>query len=148
MSSKYTEGSQIKNFQSFQTGDRACQLSFIKLLAQKSHPYYFDEGKQLLCDEYFKPDYKGIPIIEEDCNFVSQENTPHEDNILINKKLILLVARLGGGKTIAIQRLIQQKIYKRILFISPRTSFSYFVAKEFGLTVYLDMNAICIVINL
>ena len=98
LSSKYTQGSQIKNFQSFQTRDRAYQLSFIKPLAQKSHLHYFDEGKQLLYDEYFKPDYKGIPIIEEDCNFVSQENTPHENNILINKKFILLVARLGGGK--------------------------------------------------
>ena len=141
LSPKYTQGSQIANFPSFQTGERAYQLSFLKTLAQKAHPFYFDEGQRLLYDEYLKPNYTGMKIIDEDCEFVSQEDTIHENNILINKKLILLVARLGGGKTIAINRLIQNRNYKRILFVSPRTTFSYFVAKEFGLTVYLDENA-------
>ena len=140
LSSKYTLGSQIQNFSSFQTGERAYQVSFFKRLAQKAHPYYFDEGQRILHQEYLQPNYKNMRIVEEDCEFVSQEYTIHENNILSNERLILLVARLGGGKTVAIKRLIEEKQYKRVLFISPRTSFSYFVAEEFGLSVYLDTN--------
>jgi hypothetical protein len=141
LSKKYTVGRQIDDCNNPRKGEGASNLSFLKLLAQKAHPNYFDEGLLLLHESYLKPDYKGMNIIEEDCEFVSQENTIHENNILIDKKLILLVARLGGGKTTAINRLIKQKNYKRILFVSPRTSFSYFVAEEFGLTVYLDRGA-------
>ena len=133
LSAKYTLGRQVEKFHSFTTGDRAFQLPFLKSLAQKSHPQYFEKGLQML-DEYLKPDFGDIRIVSEYCEFVSQDS----DNILAPEKLVLLIARLGGGKTQAIKRLIREKNYKRVLFISPRITFSQFVAKEFNTSFYLD----------
>ena len=138
LSLKYTRGEQVDRFATFLTGTRAFGLPLLKALAKKAHPGYFDVGLAML-NEYFKLDYRGIRIIEEDCEFVSMDS----NNILSVEKLLILIARLGGGKTQGIKRIIKENNYKRILFISPRISFAQFVAshKEFDLTLYNDEGA-------
>jgi len=133
LSQKYTLGRQVDKFHTFRTGDRAFQLPFLKDLAKKAHPAYFDEGLAMMA-EYFKPNFNEIHTIKETCEYVSMDS----DNILSPEQLLLLIARLGGGKTQAIKRLIQHHNYKRVLFVSPRITFSQFVAKEFNTTFYLD----------
>ena len=133
LSKKYTMGSNIDKFHTFITGERAFQLPFLKELAKRSHPAYFEEGLQMM-EEYLKPNFLDIRIISEDCEFVSMNS----DNVLAPEKLVLLIARLGGGKTQAIKRLIREKRFKRVLFVSPRITFSQFVAKEFNTSFYLD----------
>ena len=133
LSSKYDLGRQVDKFHTFRTGDRAFQLPFLKDLAKKAHPEFFDEGLAMMA-EYFSPNFSQIRTIKEDCEYVSMDS----DNILAPEQLLLLIARLGGGKTQAIKRLIQHHNYKRVLFVSPRITFSQFVAKEFNTTFYLD----------
>ena len=133
LSNKYTVGRNVDRFHTFLTGDRAFQLPFLKDLAKQSHPGYFDKGIGMLSD-YFKLDFKDIPILTESCQYLSMDSK----NIFSQEKLMLLIARLGGGKTQAIKKLIHKNKYTRVLFVSPRISFSQFISKEVKTALYLD----------
>jgi hypothetical protein len=130
----------IISISKFTIGENSYGLPYLKKLAKEAHPEYFDEGLELL-EQYFKPDYKDIRIIKEDCRYLSLANSPHENNIFAREQLILLRAHLGYGKTTAILRLIERNEYKRVLFLSPRITFSQFISTEFGTEFYLDENA-------
>ena len=83
---------------------------------------------------YFNPNYNNIRIIEEDTQYISSLNKT------IQEKLIILKAQLGGGKTTSIIRFIKDHNYKRILFVSPRITFSQFISSEFNTAFYLDKD--------
>lgn len=87
-----------------------------------------------MLDSYFNPDFSNIRIIEEDTKYLSSLNKN------ITEKIILLRAQLGGGKTTAIKKFIKENYYKRILFVSPRITFSQFISTEFETEFYLDEN--------
>ena len=134
-SSKYlskTGGKFIRNFDKFLLGKQCLKLPYLKQLAKESHPEYFDEGIIRL-DQYFNPNCDGIRIIEEDTQYLSSLN-----KIFLIEKIILLRAQLGGGKTTAIKKFIEQNNCKRILFVSPRITFSQFISTEFDTKFYLD----------
>ena len=134
LSSKYlsqTGGKFIKNFNNFLLGKQCLKLPYLKQLAKESHPEYFDQGIELL-DEYFHPNYDGIKTIIENTQYLSSL----DENI--KEKIIILRGQLGGGKTTAIKKFIQINEFKRILFVSPRITFSQFISTEFDTEFYLD----------
>ena len=134
LSSKYlskTGGKFIKNFNNFLIGKQCLKLPYLKQLAKECHPEYFDQGIELL-DEYFHPNYDGIKTIEENTQYLS--SLDHN----IKEKVIILRGQLGGGKTTAIKQFIQDNEFKRILFVSPRITFSQFISAEFDTQFYLD----------
>jgi hypothetical protein len=127
----------MEAFEKFLTEGQIFNISTLKRLAKKSQPDFFKTGDELF-RTYFDLDLENIKIIEEKCDFVSQEGTTDANNILDDNKFIILHAYLGRGKTTAIKRLIKEKNYKKFLFISPRVSFSLFISQEFGIDNYTD----------
>ena len=91
-----------------------------------------------LIEKFFKLDLHGFRVIEEDCRYVSMEGTPYQNDIYSPEKVIILDAYMGVGKSTAMKRLANH--YKRILILSPRVSFSAFMAKEFKTAIYLDVQ--------
>ena len=102
---------------------------------QVYHPEYFDEGIIRL-DSYFNSNYDGVRIIKEDTKYLSSLNKN------ITEKIILLRAQLGGGKTFATKKIISENTFKRILFVSPRITFSQFISTEFNTQFYLGEDVI------
>ena len=138
LSTKYTQGRTVKQFNIFNKKDtRPFNLPFLKRLAKEANPEYFDMGLSHL-KNYFNPDFKNIKIITEDCDYVSQQNTIYENDIMAEEEIILLKAHLGKGKTQAILRLINTEKYKRILVLSPRIAFGRFISNEFNTEFYLN----------
>ena len=136
LSSKYlskNSGRFINNFDNFLLGKQCLKLPYLKQLAKECCPDFFDEGISLM-KSYFNPNYNNIRIIEEDTQYISSLNTT------IQEKLIILKAQLGGGKTTSIIKFIKDHNYKRILFVSPRITFSQFISTEFDTAFYLDKD--------
>jgi signal recognition particle GTPase len=103
-------------------------------------PPIVNSKSEMWLNRYFNPNYDGIKIINEDCCFVSDiKNQQHCNNIFSEESVIILQAFLGKGKTTAIKRIMPQ--YKRVLFVSPRRTFSRFLCKDFGASCYLDWTA-------
>ena len=143
LSSKYlskNDGRFINNFDNFLLGKQCLKLPYLKQLAKECCPEFFDEGISLL-KSYFNPIYNNIRIIEEDTQYISSLNTT------IQEKLMILKAQLGGGKTTSIIKFIKDHDYKRILFVSPRITFSQFISTEFNTAFYLDKDEILIQID-
>ena len=136
LSNKYhskTGGKLISRFNSFLLGKQCLKLPYLKRLALESHPEYFDESISRL-NNYFDPCYDGMRIIKEDTQYVSSLNSS------IKEKFILIKSQLGSGKTTCIKKFINDNNYTRILFLSPRITFSQFISKEFDTSFYLDEN--------
>ena len=137
LSPKYmskTGGKLVERFPSFLLGKQCLKLPYLLHLAKICHIEYFDEGLERL-NNYFEPSYDGIKIIEENTKYLSSlDNT-------IQEKIIILRAQLGGGKTTAIKKFIQDNKFIRILFVSPRITFSKFISTEFQSEFYLDEGA-------
>jgi hypothetical protein len=96
-----------------------------------------DESEGLL-EKYFNPNFENIKVIVENCPFVSQIGTEHENNIFSPEKVLIIQAYLGKGKTTAFKRLLSK--YERILLLSPRIAFAKFICKEFEGICYLDVD--------
>ena len=136
LSSKYltkNNGRFINNFDNFLLGKQCLKLPYLKQIAKECCPDFFDEGLSLM-KSYFDPNYNNIRIIEENTQYISSLNTT------IQEKLIILKAQLGGGKTTSIIKFIKDHNYKRILFVSPRITFSKFISTEFDTAFYLDKD--------
>jgi hypothetical protein len=127
----------INGFDKFKIDGRTFNINTLKRLAKKSHPEYFNTEEELF-RVYFDLELDDIKVIEEHSEFVSQEKTQDENNILDDNKFIILYAYLGRGKTTAIKRMIKEKKYERYLFLSPRVSFSLFISQEFEIDNYTD----------
>jgi hypothetical protein len=129
-------------------------LPTLKKYAELANPEYFiprwkgqplddlltdtKSDSDVLLEKYFNPNFENIKVVVEDCPFVSQIGTEHENNILTPEKVVIIQAYLGKGKTTAIKRLLPK--YKRILFLSPRIAFSKFLCKDFEAICYLDVD--------
>jgi hypothetical protein len=112
-------------------------ISYLRKLAKLVCPEYFKTSSQCL-RSYFTLNTENITVINETSQFVSQEGTADEYNILNPSKFLILHAYLGRGKTTAIKRLLPS--YDKILFFSPRQSFARFLSAEFNIECYLDKN--------
>lgn len=124
------------DFSKFRTdGARTFGRGFLRRYAKIAHPEYFDDGDALL-DEYFAPDYSGIEIIRESCQFLSMEGTEFENDIFRPEHIIVMDAYMGRGKTSAIHRMAVQ--YSSVLYLAPRVAFAKFMAAETGSAIYLD----------
>lgn len=118
--------------------DPNINLNFLKKCAYKSQPEYFYSQSPLL-DAYYNPVYtKETDVINENSYYVSQEGTEYENDILHTNNAILLNADMGSGKSRAIQRLIP--LYKRVLILTPRITYTKHIAHEFRVGSYLDGN--------
>ena len=127
-------------FKGFKTGEGTYGLPFLKRHAKLSHPAFFKRESKVF-NRLFKIDLENLTLIKEDCPFVSQENTPHENNIFHPSKHMVIHAYLGRGKTTAIKRAL--KHYERYLFLSPRQTFARFISADFGIPCYLDKGNYC-----
>jgi Origin of replication binding protein len=116
---------------------RSYGLNYLKSLAKLANPEYFKSCNQCLM-AYFSLNTENIKVIKETSQFVSQEGTTDENNILTESKFIVLHAYLGRGKTTAIKRILPS--YQKVLFFSPRQTFARFLSAEFNIECYLDKN--------
>lgn len=123
----------IQAFDRFTVNSKSLKIAYLKMLAKQASPDYFEEGLPLL-RQYFNPNYEGIRIVKESTKYITLQN------LVQPEKILLLRAQLGGGKTTSIMGLIKQSKYNRILFISPRITFSQFISSEFGTALYLDSD--------
>ncbi len=82
-----------------------------------------------------------VESINEDCDYLSQAGTRHENNIYSDKKIMIWDSNMGKGKTQCVKRLLERNRDKTCLFLSSRQTFAYFVAAEFGdFHNYLEEN--------
>ena len=102
----------------------------LKCLANKCKPEIF-KGFLPIYNIMYQLDIDGMEIIEEDCQYLSQEGTIHERNIFTDKHTLILHASMGAGKTTAITRMLKEYDCKSCLFFSTRQTFAHFVAGEF-----------------
>jgi hypothetical protein len=134
----FKNDSLIRGFDELRT-ENCAGIPFLRKYARIAHPKYFDTT-DLYVNRYFDNNLQGFRTVKETSPFVSQENTPFENDILSPEKVLILMAHMGRGKTQSIKRLIQEKKYKRILFLSPRIAFAKFIAGEFNVKCYTDMD--------
>jgi hypothetical protein len=83
-----------------------------------------------------------IPITPLPVSYAVQEDG---SIISAQTKFLVLIARMGGGKTVAIRTIIEnmrlnQNTPLRILHISPRKKFANYVCKVFGFANYQKLN--------
>lgn len=132
---QYVDG-ECKDFKNFRRQNdklRNFNINTLRKLAKKCNPTYFRQQGSVF-DQYFNLNLEGVKVIDETCKFVSQDN----NNILDDAKLLILYAYLGRGKTTAIKRLLVENKYERVLWLSSRQTFAYFLSSEFCADCYLD----------
>lgn len=134
----FKNDSLIRGFNDLRT-ENCAGIPFLRKYARLAHPAFFDTT-DLYVNRYFDNNLQGFRVVKETSLFVSQENTPFEHDILSAEKVLILMAHMGRGKTQSIKRLIEERKYKRILFLSPRIAFAKFIAGEFGVKCYTDMD--------
>ncbi len=108
----------------------------LRKYAKAAEPDFFEKYDGLtLLKNHFTLNFDLVPNMEvnyQNCRFLCEEGTQYENNILNDKsKVISIIARLGGGKTKQIFKIINQKKYQKILFLSPRISFAQAIQNDF-----------------
>jgi hypothetical protein len=126
---------ETKIFDSKPNPDYNSGIGFLRKYAKISHPDFFKIQNSLLND-YYHPNFGTIETRIETSQYVSQEGTEFEDNILTEHKIVIVKADLGAGKTTAIKRVILNS--ESILIISPRIAYTRHAVKEFKVSSYLD----------
>lgn len=106
----------------------------IRRWAKICRPEYFSSNDELMKD-YLNINEDGVDKTVIDTKYILSEHLSDK-----NKKIIVIKAHMGKGKTVAIKNFIKEKKYNRILFLCPRQAFSYEISSKFGLKNYLDIN--------
>jgi len=137
---KYVE-KECDCFKYFKNNKTGYGIGTLRFLARKCNEKYFAIETELL-REFFIIDMKNIKMTEENTEFLSSDKgtNKYNDNILVICKLLILHARMGGGKTEQILRLIEHYKYTKIICVTPRSSFAEFIHKELDLQLYSDLN--------
>ena len=106
----------------------------IRRWAKICTPEYFSSNDELMKDYlYINEDAVDKTVI--DTKYILSDHLIEK-----NKRIIVVKAHMGKGKTVAIKNFIQHNKYERILFLCPRQAFSYEISSKFGLKNYLDVN--------
>lgn len=120
-------------------------IGTLAFYARKAAPEFFKKQDKTRFKNLFSQlhtlNKDGFKVIEEETKFVSQDS----NNIFEPCHSMVIHSYLGTGKTTALKSYVVDTIQKknnvRILMISPRQSFAYFLEKEFaefGLVNYLS----------
>ena len=134
LSPKYKNGRDVRRFHTF---DREkLGLSYLKIRAQQACPDFFDVNLARLT-KYLNVDLSTMNVYEENSRYLSDKLLTCAEDIVI------LDAMLGCGKTTKIKEYIAKHKCSRILCISPRITFSYFISSEFGFDIYLEDGIDC-----
>lgn len=139
---EYVNG-ECNRFSGFRKNGQVFGLSYLKKLAILCNKDICEQLDTNILDEYFEIDTTGVTVIEESNDFVSHifnnetQKYEFDDKITTKHKFLVLKAMLGKGKTTVIKKILETKKYKRILFLSPRITFSYFIKSEFDCDIYL-----------
>jgi hypothetical protein len=130
---KYKEGECIEKYETFIGDDESkmiYSISTLKYLANKCKKEIF-KGFLPIYNMMYKLNLSGIEQKIEDCFYLSECGTKHENNIFTDKRILILHAMMGGGKTTSIKRILKDNNYKSCLFFSTRQTFAHFVLGEF-----------------
>ena len=106
----------------------------IRRWAKICTPEYFSSNDELMKD-YLYINEDGVDKTVIDTKYILSDHLVEK-----NKRIIVVKAHMGKGKTVAIKNFIKHNKYKRILFICPRQAFSYEVSSKFNLKNYLDVE--------
>ena len=149
---QYKEG-ECTSFDGFRKTGQVYGISYLQKLAKTCSPDIYEQLCPNILDEYFAIDLSGLYVIEESNDFVSHvynkktEKYVFDDKIMTTSKFLIIHAFMGKGKTVVIKLLMEKYGFKKILFLSPRISFSYFVKGEFNCDIYLETldsdNLVC-----
>ena len=111
-------------------------INILRKYARASTPDFFNKyDPYTLLKSHFTLNFNVLSdfkIYYQNCNYLCQEGTQYEFNILNDiSKVIAIISRMGSGKTVQIFKLIKYRGYKRTLFISPRIAFAYAIQNDF-----------------
>ena len=147
------EKGECNRFSGFRKDSQVFGLSYLRKLAIICNRDICEQLDQNILEEYFEIDTTDIIVIEESNDFVSHvwndttQEYEFDDKIITTHKFLVLKAMLGKGKTTVIKKMLEAKKYKKILFLSPRVTFSYFIKSEFNCDIYLERldssNMVC-----
>jgi hypothetical protein len=130
MGTKYVEG-ECKKFNTFTKGFNIYSL---RRWAKLCNPEFFNGIEEMLHD-YFNYNTQNMTINEVDSKYIQK------DHILqASSKMIILHAFMGFGKTTSIKGFLEELKYERVLFLSPRTSFAYFISNDMGIENYIKLK--------
>lgn len=131
LNSDYTNETECDNFKYFKNKSYAYSMFILKKYATLSNPDF------LLSKECSFYKYNNINIAESEFFHVYNENTQYicqddPEYLFSNDKFTILSTYMGKGKTMCIGKIINKfkNIYKRVIVITSRMSFSYFIHKE------------------
>jgi hypothetical protein len=110
-------------------------VQLLRKYAKAAEPEFFDKYDAItLLKKHFTLNFDLVPNLKvnfQNCPFLCMGGTEYEN--VINEdtsKTIIIISRLGGGKTVTIFKNIQK--YKKILFISPRIAFAHAIQNDFS----------------
>lgn len=149
---KYNEG-ECNRFVNFKKSGQVFGLSYLRKLAKLCNPTICQKIDMDILGEYFDVDLEGLIVVEESNDFISHvfnattQKYEFDGKIISKDKFLIIKGNLGKGKTTAIKIILKNKGYKKILFLSPRITFSYFIKSEFDCDIYLEKldsdNIVC-----
>ena len=136
---KNNKDSIIKDLKSGKIDEKAYKYMNCHILrkyARSGNPHFFDKYDAItLLKKYFTLNFDkcpGLKVHFQDNEFLCQNDTKFKDDIVNDvSKVILLLSRLGSGKTIQLFRVINERKYKRVLFITSRIAFAYALYKQY-----------------
>ena len=136
----YTDETECDNFKYFKNKSYAYSLFILKKYATLANPDF------LLSKECSFYKYNNINIAESEFFHVYNETTqyicqgePPPEYLFSNDKFTILSTYMGKGKTYSIVNIINnfKNTYKRILAITPRRTFSYFIHDELLKNIFI-----------
>lgn len=133
LGSKYRIG-ECDAYNDFRDSGVAYNERSIRRWAKICTPEFFANNDELMKD-YLYINEEGVDKTMIDTKYILSEHLLEKA-----RKIIVIKAHMGKGKTVAIKNFIKQKKYNRILFICPRQAFSYEISNQFSLTNYLDVT--------
>lgn len=133
LGSKYRIG-ECDTYNDFRESGVAYNERSIRRWAKICTPEYFANNDELMKDYLNINEANNVDKTVIDTKYILSEHLQEKD-----RKIIVIKAHMGKGKTVAIKNFIKQKIYNKILFICPRQAFSYEISNQFSLANYLDI---------
>lgn len=134
LGSKYRIG-ECDIYDGFRNTGVAYNERSIRRWAKICTPEFFASNDELMKDYLYINEENNIDKTVIDTKYILSEHLLEKA-----RKIIVIKAQMGKGKTVAIKNFIKQKKFNRILFICPRQAFSYEISNQFMLTNYLDVN--------
>jgi len=141
LNNKYDDKIDGEQYESFNLGDGRhwYGLTHLKKLCRLCNADNYKKLVKSELFEYFELDLQKINLIED--KGITEKNYVNWKLMLNDNKMQIISACMGGGKTFGIKQYLNKINFKKILFVSPRKSFSDFIEgefKEFGINNYQD----------